>query len=129
MSILAELLIFCGMMRKGEKNASAVTDDPVTGQAIGLQVNGRTKDIGVVSRIVFPGTLHDFIVVLRPGDDVDERLDTFLVLCPFRIGKGLAVILITDDYFVSFLSGGHVIRCTANGAGCLLPCNRRLVSC
>ena len=72
---------------------SAGTIDPVTGHAVCLQIHGLAEDIGIVSSIVFPGVLHDFLIVRRLGDDVDKGAYAFLVLGPFRIGKGSAIIL------------------------------------
>ena len=58
---------------------SAGTIDPVTGHAVCLQVYGLAEDIGIVRRIVFPGALHDFIIVLRIGNDIDKGGYAFLV--------------------------------------------------
>jgi hypothetical protein len=79
----------------------------VTGHAVCLQIHGLAEDIGIVSSIVFPGALHDFIIVLRLGNDVDKRAYAFLVLGPFYIGEGFAIILKAEGNFFSLLSGRH----------------------
>ena len=93
---------------KGGESASADTVDPVTGHAVCLQVYGFAEDIGVVHGIVFPGALHNFMIVRRTGDDGDERLVILPVEHLFLIRKGLAVILVAEGNFFSFLSGRHL---------------------
>ena len=109
------------------KSTSADTVDPVAGHAVCFQINGRAEDVGIVSRVILPGAPHDFLIVLRAGDDLDERLDVFLVLDPFRVGKGLAVILIAEGNFFSFFPGSHLDLSTHKNKASATSGSRRQV--